>query len=160
MTKSSSSAAANQPSRRVSLRVAGFVTAALFWLGETLLHAVAFKPHHFELLPHDDHELWMRTFICAMFVLFGFYAQSIVRRLEESEGKLAVANRELGAALERAIGDNLPVCAWCKSVRNENGKWLRLEEYLLDHSHAHVTHGICEACELKMVQDLKDHPPR
>lgn len=131
------------------------VTAVVFWLGETTLHTIAFKPHHFELLPQDGHELWMRTFICALFIIFGMYAERIVRRLRESEAKLTEANRELGVALDRAIGGSLPVCAWCKSIRNDQGKWERLEVYLLDHSDAELTHGICEECEQKMADDLK-----
>ena len=40
----------------------------------------------------------------------------------------------------------LPMCAWCKRIRDEQGKWNSLESYLSDHSEADVTHGICPDC--------------
>jgi len=131
--------------------------AALFWFGETVLHAVAFDPHHFELFPHDDHELWMRTFICVLFILFGLLGESMFRRIEASEARLAAANAELAAALEKAMDGVLPVCAWCKSIRNSEGKWMKLETYIHDYTKAELTHGICEECEAKMEAELLEH---
>lgn len=47
--------------------------AFLFWLGESLLHAVFFdEEKHFELIPHDANELWMRIVISLLVILMGF----------------------------------------------------------------------------------------
>ncbi|MDH5601680.1 MAG: hypothetical protein OEY78_10300 [Gammaproteobacteria bacterium] len=47
--------------------------AFLFWLGESLLHAVFFdEEKHFELIPHDADELWMRIVISLLVILMGF----------------------------------------------------------------------------------------
>jgi PAS domain S-box-containing protein len=40
----------------------------------------------------------------------------------------------------------IPLCAWCRKIRNDEGDWTSLEQYLADHTDASVTHGICSAC--------------
>jgi c-di-GMP phosphodiesterase len=46
--------------------------------------------------------------------------------------------------------DNLskiyPICSYCKKVREETGKWVSVEKYLLDISGAMASHGICPQC--------------
>ena len=40
----------------------------------------------------------------------------------------------------------LPICAKCKKIRNENGKWTQIESYIAAHSDAQFSHGLCEEC--------------
>lgn len=40
----------------------------------------------------------------------------------------------------------LPVCAWCKRVRDDGGYWSSVEDYLLDAVGQRATHGICPSC--------------
>ncbi len=44
----------------------------------------------------------------------------------------------------------VPLCAWCRKIRDDDGYWTSLEEYLADHTDASVTHGICDACDAKL----------
>jgi PAS domain S-box-containing protein len=44
----------------------------------------------------------------------------------------------------------IPLCAWCRKIRGRQGDWTSLEQYLLDHTDASVTHGICDACDAKL----------
>lgn len=80
------------------------------------------------------------------------------RRADERLQVLARANEELvdelRAALERVrtLSGLLPVCAWCKSVRNDQGYWQRLEEYLSEHTDARLTHGLCPACSGQVLR--------
>jgi K+-sensing histidine kinase KdpD len=55
---------------------------------------------------------------------------------------------ERDAALEKisVLTGLLPVCAGCKSIKDEAGNWRRMEEYLSEHSKAKFTHGMCPAC--------------
>jgi hypothetical protein len=43
----------------------------------------------------------------------------------------------------------LPLCAWCKKYRSENGEWKPIEIYLRDSGAPRVTHGICPECAAK-----------
>lgn len=45
----------------------------------------------------------------------------------------------------------LPLCAWCKKYRSENGEWKPIEEYLHDSGAPAVTHGICPECASKQM---------
>jgi len=40
----------------------------------------------------------------------------------------------------------LPICSYCKKIRNDKGYWQILEAYIAEHSGATFTHGICEDC--------------
>jgi PAS domain S-box-containing protein len=77
-----------------------------------------------------------------------------------SERKKQEAERErLIAELREALGNVhtlrglLPICSWCKSVRNDKGYWQRVEDYITAHSEAEFTHGICPHCFEKVIMD-------
>lgn len=40
----------------------------------------------------------------------------------------------------------LPICASCKKVRDDHGYWTQVEVYVMNHSNAEFTHGICPDC--------------
>lgn len=42
----------------------------------------------------------------------------------------------------------LPMCAWCRRVRDVDESWITLEAYLHVHTDARFTHGLCPDCEL------------
>ena len=44
----------------------------------------------------------------------------------------------------------LPICASCKSIRDDEGYWNHIETYISEHSEAEFSHGLCEDCEVKM----------
>ena len=49
----------------------------------------------------------------------------------------------------RALEGLLPICSFCKSIRDEKQDWVRFEEYLAKHSDAIVSHGLCPDCAKK-----------
>ena len=46
----------------------------------------------------------------------------------------------------------LPLCAWCKKVRNDSGYWDQIEKYITTNTQTQITHGICPDCAAKMRQ--------
>ena len=48
----------------------------------------------------------------------------------------------------------LPICAWCKKIRDEKGGWHLMESYLKENSNADVTHCICPECAASMKSRL------
>ncbi len=50
------------------------------------------------------------------------------------------------AAARLALSGVIPVCAWCKKIRDMRGDWHQVEAYLATRSDATFTHGICEDC--------------
>lgn len=61
-------------------------------------------------------------------------------------------NCELIADLEKSISEIkelqgiLPICSYCKQIRDDAGYWQKLETYISQHSHAEFSHGICPNC--------------
>ena len=61
--------------------------------------------------------------------------------------RLRVAERILG--LRRHVDHLeklLPICMYCKKIRDSAGEWLRVEDFLKRESSRQITHGICDAC--------------
>jgi DNA-binding NtrC family response regulator len=50
----------------------------------------------------------------------------------------------------------LPMCAWCKNIRDDKGYWKRVETYIGEHTEAAFTHGICPECLKKMSPETFD----
>ena len=40
----------------------------------------------------------------------------------------------------------IPICSNCKNIKNDEGSWQQLEEYISKHSEAQFSHGICPEC--------------
>src|SRR5919205_1151525 len=40
----------------------------------------------------------------------------------------------------------LPICAWCKRIRDDDRLWHSVEEYLSSHTEADFSHSICPQC--------------
>jgi phosphoserine phosphatase RsbU/P len=61
--------------------------------------------------------------------------------------RLRVAERMLNlyGELDRLRG-LIPICAYCKNIRSEQGLWQQLEAYFVEHSHAMFSHTICPDC--------------
>jgi hypothetical protein len=61
---------------------------------------------------------------------------------------LELRNEELSSALAevQTLAGLLPICAWCRKVRADDGYWQKLEEYFVSHSRVKFTHGICVDC--------------
>jgi sigma-B regulation protein RsbU (phosphoserine phosphatase) len=54
----------------------------------------------------------------------------------------------------RKLKELVPICAWCKRVRDDADYWHSIEEYLYLHTGADFTHGICPACLEGLRTDL------
>jgi len=63
----------------------------------------------------------------------------------EANQRLVVELREALASVKTLRG-LLPVCAWCRRVRDDRGYWDQLEAYVAAHSDAEFSHGMCPDC--------------
>ncbi len=58
-----------------------------------------------------------------------------------------VAESHRALAKEVALLEGLlPICSYCKKIRDDHGEWQGLERYIQDRTAATFTHGICESC--------------
>jgi DNA-binding response OmpR family regulator len=72
----------------------------------------------------------------------------IGRRIVGLQQALSGRVTELQAALAnvRQLSGLLPICAYCKRIRDDADYWQQIEHYLVEHSDAQFTHGICPEC--------------
>ena len=91
---------------------------------------------------------------------------NVGRRMVEMQAKLAAHTQELQKTLRqqelltlelrdalsqvKTLSGMLPICASCKKIRNDKGYWEQMEEYIMDHSEAEFSHGICPECAQKL----------
>ena len=66
---------------------------------------------------------------------------------------LQVAELETALANIRKLTGLLPICAYCKSIRDDSNYWHRVEEYVTEHADVTFSHGICPNCLPKVVED-------
>lgn len=90
----------------------------------------------------------------------GFYSElsRLNNELVNLQRSLAKKNAELAEALGRVktLEGILPVCMYCKKVRNDGNSWEKLENYLLEHTDAVVSHGMCPDCMKAHYPDFSD----
>jgi phosphoserine phosphatase RsbU/P len=69
-------------------------------------------------------------------------------RIIDLQKRLAahVAELELALANVQRLSGLLPICSYCKSIRDDANYWHRVEEYVTEHSEVQFTHGICPKC--------------
>lgn len=56
----------------------------------------------------------------------------------------------------RTLKGLLPICSFCKSIRNSGGEWEPLERYISKRSETQFSHGICPSCHQVHYADLID----
>jgi hypothetical protein len=58
----------------------------------------------------------------------------------------------------RTLEGLLPICSFCKKIRNETGEWERLERFVSQRSEARFSHGFCPSCWKANYPDLGEYP--
>jgi DNA-binding response OmpR family regulator len=67
-----------------------------------------------------------------------------------------VAELEVALAHVQKLQGLLPICSYCKKVRNETNYWEQVDSYLMSHSDVTLTHGICPQCMETMMKQLDE----
>lgn len=77
---------------------------------------------------------------------------------DELAARLHVAERIVGLKAEvRTLQGLLPICSYCKKIRNDDDSWQQVEAYVQTRSDASFSHGICPECyESKIVPQLDE----
>lgn len=84
--------------------------------------------------PFDCDELRARLHVARRII-------GLQRRLAEQVSRLGEAFNSL-----KRLQGLLPICCYCKRIRNEKEYWEQVEEYISERSDASFTHGICPDC--------------
>lgn len=85
-------------------------------------------------------------------IRYSLERQKLLTRLEKSLKEI------------KTLRGLLPMCAWCKNIRDDQGYWKNVAAYIEEHTEAEFTHGICPECLKKVEERYPDafrgkHPP-
>ncbi|MCU0771966.1 MAG: GAF domain-containing protein [Verrucomicrobia bacterium] len=100
------------------------------------LCAVDLKPHHLDQAQIRALEALARTVVSELEL------RRVSLELQEAAAKI------------KTLHGLLPICSYCKGVRDDAGYWQSVEAYVERHSDAHFTHGICPKCFEKHYPEL------
>ncbi|MEI6211317.1 MAG: response regulator [bacterium] len=82
-------------------------------------------------------------------------ATLLVRTLRYAmERKRLLLELQQALAEIKTLSGMLPICANCKKIRDDQGYWTRIEEYIQERSTAEFTHGICPDCVKILYPDF------
>jgi PleD family two-component response regulator len=105
-----------------------------------LLEGLAAGANDYVTKPLDHDEFEARVYVGAQMVQLQF---ELAQRVAELEDALTKVQQLQGL---------LPICAYCKSIRDDQDYWHRVENYIGAHSGAQFSHGICPECWKKVVE--------
>jgi hypothetical protein len=69
-----------------------------------------------------------------------------VMKLANQAKETLICDLQNALAEIKKLSGMLPICSSCKKIRDDEGYWQQIEEYIRDHSEADFTHGICNDC--------------
>lgn len=89
----------------------------------------------------------------------------LTRQLHRARADAATLRQELSATatdLQKArhelhsLSGLLPMCAWCKKIRDDAGYWQQLEGYIQSHTHVEFSHSLCPDCTERVQAEMPD----
>lgn len=77
-------------------------------------------------------------------------------RVVQLQCALADRVKELEEAIAsvKTLQGLLPICCYCKKIRDDGNYWHRVESYISGHANVRFSHGICPDCSEKLKADL------
>jgi sigma-B regulation protein RsbU (phosphoserine phosphatase) len=79
---------------------------------------------------------------------------NVGERILRLQAELAKRVQELELALSKVnlLQGLLPICCYCKKIRDDQNYWRQVEGYIAEHSEAQFTHAICPTCRENIVE--------
>jgi len=77
-----------------------------------------------------------------------------VTAIKQAEAEREQLVRELQTALAevRTLQEILPICSYCRKIRDDENYWHTVEAYISQHTSTRFSHGICPACMAEHVR--------
>lgn len=98
---------------------------------------------------NDEFGELSRTFDAMAIDLVADMKKEIAERIR------AENEREAALASVKKLEGIIPICMYCKKIRDDENSWNQLEGYISDHSEAMFSHGICPSCSAEQMKILK-----
>jgi two-component system, response regulator PdtaR len=109
---------------------------------EVLDKAIRTHPYGYLVKPYDNAELRSCIEI------------ALVKHKAAKEREHLIAQLEDALLQVKKLSGLLPICASCKKIRDEQGGWQQIEDYITDHSEADFSHSICPECARRLYPEI------
>ncbi len=76
------------------------------------------------------------------------------RDLAEKKNISLIRELEKALANVKQLSGLLPICSYCKKIRDDKGYWKQLEQFIHEHSDAQFSHSICQECAKAYYPDM------
>ena len=83
------------------------------------------------------------------FFMVALFVGLLIARLQQRNEALEAALAEV-----KALSGLLPICAWCKKIRDDDGYWTQVDQYFRSRTDLKFTHGVCSECAENMEDEL------
>jgi ABC-type amino acid transport substrate-binding protein len=99
----------------------------------------------------DRLKIILTALLCVLFVIIisGIFLLNEINKRKKIIGDLEKALSEV-----KELSGLLPICSYCKKIRDDKGYWNQLEAYIHEHSKAEFSHSICQECAKKYYPDM------
>lgn len=126
----------------------------LYWLDFALPHWIV--PFETPADRYIDSATGFAICVCALAITVAVVLESYQRE----HARLAEANERLQQSLEevRTLRGLLPICSWCRKVRDDEGLWTQIEQYVSQRTEAAFTHGMCPECSTRFRAEFGIDP--
>ncbi len=131
-----------------------YLTAGSWYIFRTV-YTLFFEEHiHSFLAAGIVHQL---TMIFQALINITIMLAAIIITLERLKSELVEANTGLKKSLSeiKVLQGFIPICSNCRKIRNDEGYYEAIEEYIQNHTNAEFTHTLCAECTRKLYPGLK-----
>jgi len=94
----------------------------------------------------------------------GAFQDITARKQVEAEREKLISQLQDALAEVKTLREFLPICSYCKKVRDDQNYWLKIENYISEHTSTKFSHGICPACYATEIEpkleEMKRRPRR
>jgi len=79
-------------------------------------------------------------------LIFSVARDITASRAAEAERERLVAELQTALSEVRTLKEILPICSYCRKVRDDRDYWSHVESYITEHTRSRFSHGICPDC--------------
>jgi PAS domain S-box-containing protein len=96
--------------------------------------------------------LWNSSPVDSAGVIYGVARDITARKLAEDERARLLAELQTTLAELKTLREILPICAYCRKIRDDQDYWSTVESYIARHTNTQFSHGICPHCMETVVE--------
>ncbi|HEY7055645.1 MAG TPA: PAS domain S-box protein [Vicinamibacterales bacterium] len=102
--------------------------------------------------------LWNSTADLEHELIYAVARDITARKQAEDERERLLHKLQVALAEVKELQKILPICMYCKNIRDDANYWQTVESYISHHTHTRFSHGICPACYQKVADKWQLDP--